>query len=397
MITGLDHYKEKWNIPSDTGIKPGLDAIGQALAELGNPHHGQKFIHIAGTNGKGSTAAFIASILMAHGNKVGNFFSPAIVDVHDQIQFDREPATEGDLDWAMERLGSIRTPLTDFELLTAAAFLLFNKKKPDFIILEAGMGGRFDSTNVIDPLISVIPSIALEHTNFLGGTIEQITWHKAGIIKQGIPVAIGKLPAAAEKVIRDTAGTLESKMIETNGPYSGELKLKGVHQKMNARLAWLASEYILANQFKEHLAIKGLAETTIPYRFEEVLPDVIFDGAHNAASVDALVRTIKETYPHREIHVVMGLLRDKDHEKILRKLETVSQHFTFIEFENERALPAETLFDKSLSKIKTIQNHYDILPVANRNEVTIVTGSLYLLASLRKDQFSMFEQYKPGK
>lgn len=395
MITGLDHYKEKWNIASDTSIKPGLDAIKQALQELGNPHENHQFIHIAGTNGKGSTAAFIAAILMQHGKSVGNFFSPAIEDVHDQIQIDREPATEEDFDTAFAQLSKVKTPLTDFELLTAAAFLIFNRRKPDFIIIEAGMGGRFDSTNVIDPLISVIPSISLEHTNFLGSTISEIAWHKAGIIKKGKPIAIGKLPKEAEKVICTTAEKMSSKILKSKDLFEGELKMKGQHQKANANLAMLVALNILENQFKEHLAILGITSASLSFRFEEVYPDVIFDGAHNEASVDALVETVQKIYPDREIHIVMGLLKDKDHEAILQKLETISDHFTFLEFENERALPAQILFSKSSSKIKTILNGCDILPVSSKNEVTIVTGSLYLLAILRKRNYSMFEHYRP--
>ena len=395
MITGLNHYKKKWNIASDGSIKPGLAAIEQALAELGHPERNQNFIHIAGTNGKGSTAAFIAAILMEHGKKVGNFFSPAIEDVHDQIQIDRQPATQADFDEAMEQLAQLKSPLTDFELLTAAACLIFKEHKPDYVIIEAGMGGRFDSTNVIDPLISVIPSIGLEHTNFLGETIEEITWHKAGIIKKGKPIAIGDLPETAKKVIWTTAEKLGAEVVESKDLYQGELKLKGQHQRANAKLAWLAAKKLLKFQFQEQLAIKGLSRASISYRFEEVFPEVIFDGAHNAASIDALVQTIKETYPNREIHVVMGLLQDKDHETILRKMEEISSHFTFVEFQNERALPAKILFSKSSSKIKTILNDYDILPVSSKNEVTIVTGSLYLLAILRKQNYSMFEHHRP--
>ncbi|HSJ36814.1 MAG TPA: folylpolyglutamate synthase/dihydrofolate synthase family protein [Planococcus sp. (in: firmicutes)] len=395
MITGLDHYKKKWNIASDGSIKPGLDAIEQAIEELGNPQRDQNFIHIAGTNGKGSTAAFIAAILMEHGKTVGNFFSPAIEDVHDQIQIDRQPATEADFDRAMEELSKLETQLTDFELLTAAAFLIFREQEPDYVIIEAGMGGRFDSTNIINPLLSVIPSISLEHTNFLGGTIEEIAWHKAGIIKKGKPIAIGDLPDAAEKVIRTIAEEMDSEIVGSKELYEGRLKLKGQHQKRNAKLAWETTKKILESQFQEQLAIKGLEKAALPYRFEEVFPDVIFDGAHNEASVDALVETVEETYPGREIHVVMGLLQDKDHETILRKLESISNHFTFLEFQNERAMPAKTLFSKSYSKIKTIQNNYDILPVASKKEVTIVTGSLYLLAILRKQNYSMFEHYRP--
>ncbi|MFD1030482.1 bifunctional folylpolyglutamate synthase/dihydrofolate synthase [Metaplanococcus flavidus] len=395
MITGLDYYKDKWNIVSEDAIKPGLDAIQQALKELGHPEKEQHFIHIAGTNGKGSTAAFIAAILMEHGKKVGNFFSPAIEDVHDQIQIDRQPVTGEDFDVAFEQLSKINTPLTDFELLTAAAFLIFNKTKTDYAIIEAGMGGRFDSTNVIDPLISVIPSIGLEHTNFLGETIEEIAWHKAGIIKKDKPAAIGDLPEAADKVIRTTAEKMKAQLTKSKGLFEGALQLKGEHQKANANLAYITTKKLLEFQFKDQLAINGLRKTRMPFRFEEVFPDVIFDGAHNEASIDALIRTVKETYPNREIHVVMGLLKDKDHVKILEKLETISDHFTFLDFDNDRALPAKTLFSKSDSNVKTIQNDYDILPVTSKKEVTIVTGSLYLLAILRKQNYSMFELYRP--
>lgn len=393
MITGLDHYKNKWNIASDTAIKPGLDAINQALDELGNPHTNQNFIHIAGTNGKGSTAAFIAAILMQHGKTIGNFFSPAIEDVHDQIQLDRVPASENDFDKAFEQLSKIKTALTDFELLTAAAFLIFHQTKPDFIIIEAGMGGRFDSTNVIDPIISVIPSIALEHTHFLGNTIAEIAWHKAGIIKKKKPIAIGELQEEAENVICTTAEKMSSEILKSKDLFEGILKLKGRHQKENANLAFLVAENILKNEFNPQSATEGLAQTSIPFRFEEIFPNVIFDGAHNEASIDALVKTIEEIYSNREIHVVMGLLQDKNYEKILRKLETISNHFTFLEFENDRALPANFLFSKSCTKIKTIQNFYDILPVSSKKEVTIVTGSLYLLAILRKQNYSMLANY----
>lgn len=395
MITGLDYYKEKWNIPSEDAIKPGLDAIKQALRELGNPEQGQRFIHIAGTNGKGSTAAFITAILMEHGKTVGNFFSPAIEDVHDQIQIDRQPATPEDFDNAFKKLAEIQTRLTDFELLTAAAFLIFKEKNPEYVVVEAGMGGRFDSTNVIDPLVSVIPSIALEHTKFLGETIEEIAWHKAGIIKKARPAAIGMLPESAGKVIASVAKELGSEILQSKELFNGPLKLKGTHQKGNAELALVAVKQLKDLNYNEEMAFKGLSEATIPFRFEEIFPDVIFDGAHNEASVDALVQTIRETYPAREIRVVMGLLRDKDHEKILRKLETVSNHFTFVDFQDPRALPAKTLFSKSFSKIKTIQNDYDILPVISKKEVTIVTGSLYLLAILRKQNYSMFDSYRP--
>lgn len=394
MITGLDHYKDKWGVQSDASIQPGLEAMESALAELGNPQHGLPFIHIAGTNGKGSTAAFVSSILMAHGKRVGNFFSPAIEDIHDQIQIDRLPVAAADFDQAMEQLATVKTPLTDFELLTAAAFLILKEKSPDYIIIEAGMGGRFDSTNVLDPLMAIITSISKEHTAFLGETIEEIAWHKAGIIKQNKPVVIGSLPESALKQVHQIAKEKNATVLAVQDEYKGSLKLKGKHQKINASLAWVATQHILGELFEEEKATSGLAEASIAFRFEEVFPKVIFDGAHNEASIDALVKTIQENYPNQKIHIVMGLIQGKDYLSILKSLENISSRFTFINFKDERAMPAQILFLENISKIKTIQNDYDILPVQEDIEVTIVTGSLYLLSILKQQNYEMFRLYK---
>ena len=394
MITGLDYYKNKWGVHSDTSIQPGLEAMESALAELGNPHHGLPFIHIAGTNGKGSTAAFVSSILMAHGKRVGNFFSPAIEDIHDQIQIDRLPVGFSDFDQAMEQLAAVKTPLTDFELLTAVAFLILKEKSLDYIIIESGMGGRFDSTNVIDPLLAIITSISKEHTAFLGDTIEEIAWHKAGIIKQNKPVVIGPLPESARRQVHQIAYEKNAPLFKVHEEYKGSLKLKGKHQKINASLAWVATQHILKEWFEEEKAISGLAKASIAFRFEEVFPQVIFDGAHNEASIDALVKTVQENYPNQKIHIVMGLIKGKDYLAILRSLENIGTRFTFVDFQDDRAMPAQTLFSKNISKIKTIQNDYDILPVQKDIEVTIVTGSLYLLSLLKQQNYGMFRLYK---
>ncbi|WKA52436.1 Mur ligase family protein [Planococcus liqunii] len=394
MINGLNFYKNKWNIQTDASIKPGLQAITAALAELNNPHQNISFIHIAGTNGKGSTGAFLSAILHKHGLTVGNFFSPGIEDLHDQIQVDGKAVTEEDMDQAMSRLADIKTPLTDFELLTAAAFLVFEQKQPDIAIIEAGMGGRFDSTNVINPILSIITSISYEHTAFLGDTLENIAWHKAGIIKKWKPIIIGNLPEAAERVIRDEADALHAELIQPQKQINTELKLKGRHQKENAGLALEAAKEMLLLKFNHNLAETALASAFIPFRFEEVYPNLIMDGAHNEASVNALVDTIKEVYPDKKIQIVMALMKDKSYANILRQLETISDHFTFIDFDNERALPAKILFEESRSKIKTIITNCDILPVSKEEVVTIVTGSLYLLSALRNNHFNMFKNYQ---
>lgn len=393
MINGLQRYKEKWQLQTESAIKPGLHAITAALAELGNPHKTGKYIHIAGTNGKGSTAALLTAILRAHGLKVGNFFSPAIEDLHDQIQIDGQQVSEIDFDRAMKQLARIKTPLTDFELLTAAAFLVFRDKAPDYTIIEAGMGGRYDSTNVINPELAIITSIALEHESFLGDTIEKISSHKSGIIKKWKPVVVGPLAEEAFRVVEKTAEALHSEIIQAAKPLEIDLKLKGHHQKYNAALADEAAQEILGLNYHREVARDAMMKASIPFRFEEILPGVILDGAHNEASIQALVNTIKSSYPGTSVHIVMALLKDKDYKKILRQLEKIGTRFTFVEFENERALPAETLFSENKCKIKTILKSCDILPVPEQKEVTIVTGSLYLLSLMKRDYYRIFQNF----
>ncbi|MDQ0429918.1 dihydrofolate synthase/folylpolyglutamate synthase [Planomicrobium stackebrandtii] len=394
MIIGLEQYKNKWNIHTDSAILPGLDAITAALEELENPHQTGRFIHLAGTNGKGSTAAFLSAILQAHGRSIGNFYSPCIEDLHDQIQINGTPVSSDELGWAMQQLSVVKTPLTDFELLTAAAFVIFRKQAPDFAIIEAGMGGTLDSTNVIDSEIAIIPSISIDHTNFLGNTIEEIARHKAGIIKKWKPVVVGDLPNEAMNIVREKADRLHSDVILPTKLADSRLGLKGPHQQKNAALALEAAKELLGLEFDEEKAQLGLSSTKLAYRFEKILPGVIFDGAHNKASIDALVETVKEALPDRPIHIVMGIFKDKDYVYALRRLETISDHFTFVNFDNERALPAETLFEESRSKRKTITNLCDILPVKGRKEETIVTGSLYLLTVLRNYADTFFQHYQ---
>lgn len=248
MIPMLDYYKEQWHVASERIIKPGLDSMKQALAALGHPEQDLAVVHLGGTNGKGSTLTFIEQIARQHGLTVGKFMSPCIIDVHDQIQINEQPITSMQMNSIFQTMqqAGLSGQLTDFELLTCAAFLHFKNERVDIVLLEAGMGGREDSTNVITPIVSVIPSIALEHTNFLGTTIAEIAGHKAGIIKEGKPVVVGRLQqhamavmvseAKAKKATLLVLGDLFEAQTAANGDsYTNDdmsIRVEGLHRRL---------------------------------------------------------------------------------------------------------------------------------------------------------------------
>ncbi|MDM5229684.1 bifunctional folylpolyglutamate synthase/dihydrofolate synthase [Lysinibacillus pakistanensis] len=411
MIPNLNRYKEKWNVKSDDIIKPGLAAIEEALVRVGNPENGLQVVHLAGTNGKGSTLTFLESLAKEHGLRVGKFMSPCIVDVHDQIQVEGQAITGAVMDQLFQQMqaAGLSEKLTDFELLTVAAFLHFAASDVDIALIEAGMGGLLDSTNVVTPIVSIIPSIALEHTKFLGTTIERITHHKAGIIKPYKPVIIGDLPQEAKDIIYKEAREKQSTVLELNQQFSvGQEKdgetyeydkqsfhlskltrsMKGAHQANNMALAITAFlEVATALNIKviKSALEKGVKEATILGRFEEILPHVILDGAHNPASVEKLIETIKSEFPDEQIALVIGILADKDVPQILQLFEQISDHFYFVDFNNPRAMGAQKMLELSGAPYKEVLVDYAsfLQHQSERKLKTIVTGSLYLLTEVR--------------
>jgi len=411
MIPNLNRYKEKWNVKSDDIIKPGLAAIEEALIRVGNPEIRLQVVHLAGTNGKGSTLTFLESIAKAHGLRVGKFMSPCIVDVHDQIQVKGQAITEVEMDRVFQQMqaAGLSEKLTDFELLTVAAFLHFAASNVDIALIEAGMGGLLDSTNVVIPIVSIIPSIALEHTKFLGNTIESITHHKAGIIKPYKPVIIGDLPQEAKEIIYKESREKESSVLELNQQFyvgqekDGEIydygklgfrisklsrSMKGAHQANNMALAITAFFEVAATldiNVNKNALQKGVKEAAILGRFEEILPYVILDGAHNPASVEKLLETIKYEFPGEQIAFVIGILADKDVQEILQLFEQVSNHFYFVDFNNPRAMSAQNMLELSGAPYKEVLVDYAsfLQQRSERKLRTIVTGSLYLLTEVR--------------
>lgn len=409
MIPKLDHYKTKWNVEGANAIKPGLDAMNKALEKLQHPEANLPIVHLAGTNGKGSTITFLEQIARAHGLSVGKFMSPCIVDVHDQIQFNGQPVSEEEMDELFQQIKKVSGLLTDFELLTCVAFLYFQKVKPDLVLLEAGMGGLEDSTNVITPIASIIPSIALEHTAFLGNSLSSIATHKAGIIKEKRPIIVGNLPEEAMTVISSVAQQKKAPLLvlgdqffiectEESEVYINKQKgllihdlhrsLPGNHQGGNMALAITAFVEV-AQTLQIKVSVDEIREAVmnaqIPGRFEEVLPNVYFDGAHNPASAETLIQTIRAQFPKERIRFVVGMLKDKDVSAVLSLYEQISDEFYFVDFHNARAMKAsEILALSNANQKKVIRDVATFLKENPFDGITFFTGSLYLLAELRQ-------------
>ncbi|WP_339262536.1 folylpolyglutamate synthase/dihydrofolate synthase family protein [Solibacillus sp. FSL W7-1472] len=413
MIPLLEVYKERWQVESEQAIKPGLEAIEFALRKLGEPQKKLNAVHLAGTNGKGSTLAFIEGMAREYGLSVGKFMSPCIVDVHDQIQIDGRPITNEQMDRMFQQLAKagLSGKLTDFELLTAVALLYFAEQSPDFVLIEAGMGGREDSTNVVTPIVSVVPSIALEHTNFLGNTLTSIAYHKAGILKENRPAVIGDMTEEVTEVFEKEAiqkNVLLSKfgkdffVTKLDGTETYEYPLQqitisdlqrqllGKHQGHNMVLAITAFLEVI-KKFELLLDVQkirnGVNNATLAGRFEQIRPNLYFDGAHNPASIQSLVDTVKENFPNKRIEFIIGLLADKDIKTILQLLEEVGDAFYFANIHNERAMQAMTLYELSQAKEKQIIDDVNefLQGLVKGDTVRIVTGSLYLLSEIRRN------------
>ncbi|WP_342573529.1 folylpolyglutamate synthase/dihydrofolate synthase family protein [Solibacillus sp. FSL K6-1781] len=413
MIPLLEVYKERWQVKSEQAIKPGLEAIEFALRKLGEPQKQLNVVHLAGTNGKGSTLAFIEGMAREYGLSVGKFMSPCIVDVHDQIQVDGRPITNEQMDRMFQQLAKagLSGKLTDFELLTAVALLYFAEQSPDLVLIEAGMGGREDSTNVVTPIVSVVPSIALEHTNFLGNTLTSIAYHKAGILKENRPAVIGDMTEEVTEVFEKEAiqkNVLLSKfgkdffVTKLDGTETYEYPLQqitisdlqrqllGKHQGHNMVLAITAFLEVI-KKFELLLDVQkirnGVNNATLAGRFEQIRPNLYFDGAHNPASIQSLVDTVKENFPNKRIEFIIGLLADKDIKTILQLLEEVGDAFYFANIHNKRAMQAMTLYELSQAKEKQIIDDVNefLQGLVKGDTVRIVTGSLYLLSEIRRN------------
>ena len=396
-----------------TFCKPGLERIEELCNKLGNPERDLRFVHVAGTNGKGSFCSMLASVLTKAGYRTGLYTSPFIKEFNERMRVDGENIEDTRLADITERVRPIADSMTDkpteFELITAIAFLYFKEMGCDVVVLEAGMGGRLDSTNVIrNPLLSVITGIALDHTAFLGDTTAKIAAEKAGIIKDGAPVLWCGSDPEAHRVISDTArerGSLlftpdrtaeHVKQADLNGTVFDyrdrrdvKISLLGLYQPHNAANVLEAVDILKSRglDIPESAVREGLAATKWSARFEIIShdPTVIFDGAHNPEGILAAVESISHYFGDTRIAVLTGVLRDKDYTFIAKTLSSVASRAFTITPDNPRALTAEEYADtlESFGVTATPEESIETalrrgMQYAKENNVPLVClGSLY--------------------
>lgn len=410
---------------SKFGIKLGLERIGEILRRLGDPQGRYKIVHIAGTNGKGSTAAFYDYTLREAGLKVGRFTSPHLSSYRERITINGEPIPEADLAALITEIKPVVQavaedgygPPTEFELGTAVGLLYFARREVDLAVVEVGMGGRFDATNVVTPILSVITHIALEHREHLGDTLEKIAFEKGGIIKPGVPVVIGVQEPEVEKYLTEIASDrkapyslagslkIEQAAVSDRGnsfrlkdPLFGSLNVRtgliGKHQIFNC-LNFLAGLEFLSKQLlklTQDNIISGLAKTNWPGRFERISGferlKLYLDGAHNPDGMRALVETLTSIYPGQKADLLVGILNNRPLPEMAAILAPIARRVIATRVPDPKSAATEDLSSAfTRLGVKTL-----IEPIPEKalemflktdNELAVACGSLYLIGYLR--------------
>lgn len=409
------------NSLSKFGIEPGLSRIKKLLDILGNPQNDLKFIHVAGTNGKGSTCAYISSILSCSGFKTGLFISPFIIDFRERMQINKQMIPKKDLieliNYIIPFVNNMADNgefITEFELITAIAFLWFKKEKCDIVVLEVGLGGRLDATNVINnALVSVITSISFDHINILGKSIKEIAGEKAGILKpRGTLVLYPHQSPETFDVIKTKVKKLENKLVipdinkikvvstsllGTNFIYDNQsfyIKLLGDYQVNNAVTAITVINELIKLGYDisfDNLKL-GLSQTDFPSRFEIISrkPLVILDGTHNKGGAIALSNTISQYLNGMKIKAIVGMLKDKDVNAVINILSKHISSFILTQPNNTRAMSKydlQKIVMKVCSDCVVAEDDIDAVKLSfeqmDENTVILVFGSLYLSSQLR--------------
>lgn len=402
---------EEW-LHSRIGLnfRSGLGRMQRAVDLLGNPEKTYPIIHVTGTNGKGSTIAFMRELFVAHGKKVGTFTSPHIISIHDRICINGQPIAEEDFVRIANQVKEMEKTLLEthdqlsfFELLTLIALLYFKEQGVDLVLLEVGIGGLLDTTNVVTGEIAVITSIGLDHQETLGDSLEEIAEQKAGIFKAGKKAVIAKLAPEAKLVCQNTARELAAELYQTGqdftlkaGHFSSslasfsqlEIGLEGAYQQENAALALETFLLFMAPReegVEEELVRQALKETHWAGRLERIRPQIYLDGAHNLPALTRLVEFIQgEIQQGYQVHVLFGALKRKDYQGMLayltEQLPQVELKVTGFDYQG-------SLEESDVSGYKLVDSYRDFISEfeenANNQDLLFVTGSLYFISEVR--------------
>ncbi|WP_022835077.1 bifunctional folylpolyglutamate synthase/dihydrofolate synthase [Salisaeta longa] len=418
----LLHDLPRYAGEADAAYKPGLERMHALLDAMGNPHEQLRCVHVAGTNGKGSVASMIAAIATAHGHRTGLHTSPHLAHVTERMRVDGTPAPP---EWLAQAFAAHQSAIADiqpsfFEATVALSFRYFAEEAVDWAVIEVGLGGRLDATNVITPALALITTVSLEHTAILGDTLGAIAREKAGIIKPGVPVLSGVAPPEARAAIEAQAHAQDAPLHHLHdevewAAHAGDglgttfdcwtplrhyerlrLPLSGPHQQMNAALAVRAAE-LLFDPPDETALRTGLDDVRklagLRGRFDVICsaPLVVMDVAHNAASIAATLSTVAPIIAGRgrRLHVLLGLLRDKDAASIARLLRAFNTTVTPLILSSERALSAEALRTRldahnvpTTPPATVARGIKAFLRNASPNDGLLVTGSHHVVSAV---------------
>ena len=428
------NYQESRKYIEDSqkyGSVLGLDNMRELMGRLGNPQDKLKIIHVAGTNGKGSVIAYLYTVLSEAGYRVGRYISPALYSYRERMEVSGEAVSREDFAICLSRTAQAISQMTEeglphptpFEIETAVAFLFFEMKKCELVLLEVGMGGSLDATNIIKtPVLSVLASISIDHIGFLGNTLGEIAKTKAGIIKKGCPMITIHQKAEAENAIKDVCGICGVPFREADGNqalvieespegqsfrYEGEeyrISLGGVYQKENAVLAIETLKMLSEIGFPtiEEQRKEGLFRTRWNGRFTVLSREPLFivDGAHNPAAAEKMASSIRHYFDGKKIYFIIGMFRDKDYREVLSKTCPYAEKIFTIEApDNPRALPAEELalaareFHRDVQAMKSVEEAVETAySLAGEEDVILAFGSLSFIGVLsetvekRKDE-----------
>lgn len=372
------------------GIKLGLENTRRLLAAVGDPHKRLRFFHVAGTNGKGSTCAMLDAMVRAGGHRTGLYTSPHLVDFGERIRVNGRMISAQETAARVAELHELtaeweRCP-TFFELTTVLALSHFADEKCDVVVLETGMGGRLDATNVVEPMVSVLTPIGMDHAEWLGDTLEKIAGEKAGIIKACAPaVSAPQKPGPAE-VFCNAAKEVGTRIDFVDAPWTGPVALPGEHQRWNAALA-VASIAAAGIALPLDKINAALASVVWPARFHEISPRVIIDGAHNPHSAAALVAAWREKFGDERAAVVFGALRDKDAGTILAEIDAIAGRYFFVPVDSPRAADPQSFAEQTQVPATVFSTLAAGRAAALASGAPVlITGSLFLAGEALRDE-----------